>query len=68
MVASDAVHWRREGGNTRGLRPVRRYLKHITFTLTILRFGNRYFENLNAEQEVPGTLYSAYQRCPCAFH
>ncbi|KAF8264621.1 NDUFA12-domain-containing protein [Lactarius quietus] len=28
--------------NIRGLRPVRR------------RFGNRYFENLNAEQEVPG--------------
>lgn len=23
--------------------------------LTVRRFGNRYFENLNAEQEVPGT-------------
>jgi hypothetical protein len=39
-----------------------RILKHRT----VHRFGNRYFENLNAEQEVPGTSTSTFVvRAPC---
>lgn len=33
---------------------------------TIHRFGNRYFENLNAEEEVPGACISFCKTCPCS--
>lgn len=68
MVASNAVHRRCESRNIRGLRPVRRHLSSLPLTdIHALnpsnRFGNRYFENLNAEQEVPGIFYSVLIVC-----
>jgi len=31
--------------------------------LTLVRFGNRYFENRNGEEEVPGTQAVRHLRC-----
>lgn len=57
VVAAVAIHRRCQVWDVQGQRPVRlNYF--LTFrtcrTHDVSRFGNRYFENLNPEEEIPG--------------
>lgn len=36
----------------------REFDRWLTFTLSRTRFGNRYYENLNAEEEIPGVFFA----------
>lgn len=54
MVASITVYWRRKSWNAYRNRPVGARPTFLAEFDHSDRFGNKYFENLNPDDEVPG--------------